>query len=34
LVDLDRTKALIQEIVAAEGLELVEVEFKGGLISK
>jgi ribosome maturation factor RimP len=31
LVDLDRTKALIQEIVAAEGLELVDVEFKGGL---
>jgi ribosome maturation factor RimP len=31
LVDLDRTKALIQDIVAAEGLELVEVEFKGGL---
>jgi ribosome maturation factor RimP len=31
LVDLDRTKALIQEIVAAEGLELVDVECKGGL---
>jgi ribosome maturation factor RimP len=31
LVDLDRTKALIQEIVAAEGLELVDVEVKGGL---
>ena len=31
MVDLDRTKALIQEIVAAEGLELVDVEFKGGL---
>jgi ribosome maturation factor RimP len=31
LVDLDRTKALIQEIVAAEGLELVDLEFKGGL---
>jgi ribosome maturation factor RimP len=31
LVDLDRTKALIQEIVAAEGLELVDLEIKGGL---
>lgn len=31
MVDLDRTKALIQEIVAAEGLELVDLEFKGGL---
>jgi len=31
LVDLDRTKALIQAVVAAEGLELVDVEFKGGL---
>ena len=31
MVDLDRTKALIQEIVAAEGLELVDVELKGGL---
>ena len=31
MVDLDRAKALIQEIVAAEGLELVDVEFKGGL---
>ncbi|MCI0625512.1 MAG: ribosome maturation factor RimP [Acidobacteria bacterium] len=31
MVDLDRTKALIQEIVAAEGLELVDVEFKGSL---
>jgi ribosome maturation factor RimP len=31
LVDLDRTKALIQEIVAAEELELVDLEVKGGL---
>jgi ribosome maturation factor RimP len=31
LVDLERTKALIQKIVSSEGLELVEVEFKGGL---
>ena len=31
MVDLDRTKALIQDIVAAEGLELVDLEFKGGL---
>lgn len=31
MVDLDRTKALIQEIVAAEGFELVDVELKGGL---
>lgn len=31
MVDLDRTKALIQEIVTAEGLELVDVELKGGL---
>jgi ribosome maturation factor RimP len=31
LVDLERTKALIEKIVASEGLELVEVEFKGGL---
>ncbi len=31
MVDLDRTKALIEKIVASEGLELVEVEFKGGL---
>jgi ribosome maturation factor RimP len=30
-VDLDRTKALIQEIVAAEELELVDLEVKGGL---
>ena len=30
-MDLDRTKALIQEIVAAEELELVDLEFKGGL---
>ncbi|MBM3803765.1 MAG: ribosome maturation factor RimP [Acidimicrobiia bacterium] len=30
MVDLDRTKALIQEIVAAQELELVDVEFKGG----
>ena len=31
MLDLDRTKALIQEIVVAEGLELVDVELKGGL---
>ena len=31
MVDLDRTKALIQEIVAAEELELVDLEVKGGL---
>ena len=31
MVDLERTKALIQKIVSSEGLELVEVEFKGGL---
>ncbi len=30
-MDLDRTKALIQEIVAAEELELVDLEVKGGL---
>jgi ribosome maturation factor RimP len=30
LVALDRTKALVQEIVAAQELELVDVEFKGG----
>jgi ribosome maturation factor RimP len=31
LVDLERTKALIQRIVSSEGLELVELEFKGSL---
>lgn len=31
MVDLERTQALIEKIVASEGLELVEVEFKGGL---
>ena len=30
-MDLERTKALIQAIVAAEELELVDLEFKGGL---
>jgi ribosome maturation factor RimP len=31
LVDLERTKALIQKIVSSEGLDLVELEFKGSL---
>ncbi len=31
MVDLERTIALISKIVDSEGLELVEVEFKGGL---
>ena len=34
MVDLERTKALIQKIVSSEGLELVEVEFKGSLNSR
>lgn len=31
MVDLERTKILIQKIVSSEGLELVEVEFKGSM---
>jgi ribosome maturation factor RimP len=31
LFDLDRTKGIIEKVVSSEGLELVEVEFKGNL---
>ena len=31
MLDLDRTKAIIEKIVSFEGMELVEVEFKGNL---
>lgn len=31
MFDLDRTKAIIEKIVSFEGMELVEVEFKGNL---
>ena len=31
MLDLDRAKAIIQEVVSSEGLELVDVEVKGNL---
>lgn len=31
MVDLERTKTLIHNLVSAEGLELVDIEFKGSL---
>ena len=31
MFDLERTKAIIEKIVSFEGMELVEVEFKGNL---
>jgi ribosome maturation factor RimP len=31
LLDLDKTKGIIEKVVSSEGLELVDVEFKGNL---